>query len=36
MVLGGKLAVKGKQNYGKIDAHVKYTEKNISKVLISG
>lgn len=27
MALEGKLAVKGMQNKGKIDAHAKYTEK---------
>lgn len=36
MVLEGKLAVKRMQNKGKIDAHLKYIEKNILKVLISG
>lgn len=36
MVLRGKLAVKGMQNGGKTDAHVKYTEKTILKAVISG
>ena len=36
MVLGGKLAVKEMQNEGKIDAHVKYTEKTYWRFLFLG
>lgn len=36
MVLGGKLAAKGMQNEGKIDAHVKYTEKTYQRFSFLG